>query len=400
MSNLKIDWSGRSHKFTKKDVKYLSNIIQNADPLTQGKYLREFESKTSKYLGVNNKNLYAVSSAAAALEIISTLLQLKKGDEVIIPAHTYCASAIPFARRNAKIIWSDIDFKTRVSDINDIKKKITRKTKAIVIVHLYGYHCDFRKIINFCKRKNIKIIEDCAQAFGSQLGKKKSGTYGDFACYSFHSQKNITTLGEGGMIYVKDKKLASKVPGLRHNGHCNFKFRRKNYWLPAMGNLDIDLKNQWPFKFTLSEIQCGAGIVMLKKLDKLNNLRITRARKFIKSLSSFKELDFNASFKNKRHTYHLLSAYYQPKNKIDRNNLIQLLYRKFKIKCAVQYYPLYRYALFKKMGVKTINCKNTNKFYDNMISFPFHIWMSDADFRYLIKSVKIALKILEKKRNF
>ena len=89
MSNLKIDWSGRSHKFTKKDVKYLSNIIQNADPLTQGKYLREFESKTSKYLGVNNKNLYAVSSAAAALEIISTLLQLKKGDEVIIPAHTY-----------------------------------------------------------------------------------------------------------------------------------------------------------------------------------------------------------------------------------------------------------------------------------------------------------------------
>ena len=269
MSNLKIDWSGRSHKFTNKDVKYLSNIIQNADPLTQGKYLREFESKTSKYLRVNSKNIYAVSSAAAALEIISTLLQLKKGDEVIIPAHTYCASAIPFARRKAKIIWSDIDFKTRVSDINDIKKKITRKTKAIVIVHLYGYHCDFRKIINFCKRKNIKIIEDCAQAFGSQLGKKKSGTYGDFACYSFHSQKNITTLGEGGMIYVKDNKLASKVPGLRHNGHCNFKFRRKNYWLPAMGNLDIDLKNQWPFKFTLSEIQCGAGIVMLKKLDKL-----------------------------------------------------------------------------------------------------------------------------------
>ena len=87
------------------------------------------------------------------------------------------------------------------------------------------------------------------------------------SCLIFHSQKNITTLGEGGMIYVKDKKLASKVPGLRHNGHCNFKFRRKNYWLPAMGNLDIDLKNQWPFKFTLSEIQCGAGIVMLKKLD-------------------------------------------------------------------------------------------------------------------------------------
>ena len=398
MSNLKIDWSGRSHKFTKKDVKYLSNIIQNADPLTQGKYLREFETKTSKYLGVNSKNLYAVSSAAAALEIISTLLQLKKGDEVIIPAHTYCASAIPFARRNAKIIWSDIDFKTRVSDINDIKKKITRKTKAIVIVHLYGYHCDFRKIINFCKRKNIKIIEDCAQAFGSGLGKKKSGTFGDFACYSFHSQKNITTLGEGGMIYVKDKKLASKIPGLRHNGHCEFKFKRKNYWIPAMGNLDMDLKSQWPFKFTLSEIQCGAGIVMLSKLDKLNKIRIYRAKKFIRELSSFEELSFNANFKNNRHTYHLLSAYYQPKKKINRNNLIKILYHKYKIKCAIQYYPLYRYSLFKKMGVKQNKCKNTDKFYDNMISFPFHVWMTDSQFKYLIRSVKSSLSFLRKKR--
>ena len=87
--------------------------------------------------------------------------------------------------------------------------------------------------------------------------------------------------------------LASKVPGLRHNGHCDFKFKRKNYWLPAMGNLDLDMKSQWPYKFTLSEIQCGAGIIMMQKLDKLNELRIKRAKKFIKSFNKFKELSFN-----------------------------------------------------------------------------------------------------------
>ena len=100
-----------------------------------------------------------MSSAAAALEIISLLLKLKKGDEVIIPAHTYCASAIPFGRQEARIIWSDINFYTRVVDINDIIKKINSKTKAILIVHLYGFACDFRKLINICKKKKKKILK-------------------------------------------------------------------------------------------------------------------------------------------------------------------------------------------------------------------------------------------------
>ena len=393
--HLKIDWSGRAHQYSNKDINYLTNIIKYADPLTQGKYLKEFEKNFSNY--IKKKNVFAVSSAAAALEIIAILLNLRKGDEVIIPAHTYCASAIPFARNGAKLIWADIDFKTRVIDINDVKKKITKRTKAIVIVHLYGYTVNFTSIKKLCKKKDIKIIEDCAQSIGSNLNGKKSGTMGDFSCYSFHAQKNITTLGEGGMIYVRENKLAQKVAGLRHNGHIDFKHKRKQYWLPAMGNLDLDIKNQWPFKFTLSEVQCGAGIVMLRKLDSLNKIRIQRAKKIINSLKNFKELNFNEEFKGTRHVYHLLSAYYKPFKNINRDDLIELLYRKFKIKCAVQYYPLYRYDLFKKMGIKKINCKNTEHFYDNMISFPFHVWMSNKNFNYLIKSLKYCLQILRNK---
>ncbi len=392
---IKIDWSGRSHGYSNKEISYLVNIIKNADPLTQGKYLNKFENDFSNY--IKKKNVFAVSSAAAALEIIALLLNLKKGDEVIIPAHTYCASAIPFARNGLKIVWSDINFQTRVVDINDIRKKITKKTKAIIIVHLYGYTVNFNPIIGLCKKRKIKIVEDCAQSIGSELNGKKSGSMGDFSCYSFHAQKNITTLGEGGMLYVKDTKLAKKVRGLRHNGHIDFKFKRKHYWLPAMGNLDVDIKNKWPFKFTLSEVQCGAGIMMLKKLDFFNKIRIKRARKFINFLNDFEELNFNKDFKNKRHVYHLLSAYYKPTKKINRDDLINLLYKKYKIKCAIQYYPLYRYDLFKKMNVKKSLCKNTDKFYDNMISFPFHLWMTNEDFNYLIHSVKKSLIELRKK---
>ena len=122
-----------------------------------------------------------------------------------------------------------------------------------------------------------------------------------------------------------------------------------------------------------------------------NQKRISRAKKFITSLSNFSELKFNSSFKNNRHVYHLLSAYYKPSKKKNRNDLIQLLYKRYGIQCATQYYPLYKYPLFKKMKVKKGNCEVTEKFYNNMISFPFHIWMSDRQFKYLINSTKQAL---------
>ena len=307
---MKINWSGRSHKYSQEDVNYLVDIIKNADPLTQGKYLKKFEERFAKY--INKKNVFAMSSAAAALEIIAILLKIRKGDEIIVPAHTYCASAIPFARNGAKLKWADINFQTRTIDLNNFKKLITKKTKAIIIVHLYGYAVDFRKIISFCRKRKIKIIEDCAQALGARINNNKVGTIGDFSCFSFHAQKNITTLGEGGMLYVKDNNLSKKVRGLRHNGHTDFKFKRKFYWKPAMGNLDLDMENTWPFKFTLSEVQCGAGIMMLKKLDKLNSIRVKRAKKIISELRNFDELEFFNPFRKLSHVFHILSAYYRP----------------------------------------------------------------------------------------
>ena len=386
---MKIDWSGRSHYFSKNDINYFSKVIKTADPLTQGTYLKKFESSFSKY--IKNKNVLAVSSAASALEMIASIIDLKKGDEVIIPSHTYCASAIPFARNSAKIIWSDIDLDTRVVDIQDLKSKISKKTKAVVFVHLYGYAMDLSKIKSYLKKKKIIIIEDCAQALGARVNNKMVGNQGDFACFSFHAQKNITTLGEGGMLLFKDKKLMKTLTQMRHNGHCEFNFKRKNYWVPAMGNLDFELKNKWPYKFTLSEIQCAAGIRLLKKINQFNSLRIQRAKKAIKEWSSLKELSFNKNFLNKRHVYHLLSAYVDPSKKINRDKLIRTLFHKYKIKCAVQYIPLNRYPLFKKNGFGKSKCPNADKFYDNMISFPFHIWMSDSHFKYLINSVKKAV---------
>lgn len=127
----KILFSGRAYNFNNKEIKYIVNSIKNADPLTQGKYLNLFEDKLKKYLSA--RNVFVTSSAASALEIIAQLINLKKGDEVIVPAHTYCASAIPFARNGAKIIWADINFDTRTIDINDVKKKLLKKLKLLLL---------------------------------------------------------------------------------------------------------------------------------------------------------------------------------------------------------------------------------------------------------------------------
>ena len=166
------------------------------------------------------------------------LIDTKKGDEFIIPAHTWCATAISYARFGGKIKWADIDPETLVISLESIRKLVTKKTKAIVIVHLYGMPANMNEIMRFAKRKNLIVIEDCAQSLGASINKKKTGTYGDLSIFSFHSNKIFTTLGEGGMLVVNNKKFDKNVRALLHNGVDQFKRKEeKVYWKPAMFNI-------------------------------------------------------------------------------------------------------------------------------------------------------------------
>jgi len=391
--NYKISWSGRSVDYTDQEIDAVIKAMKTADPLTQGKYLKEFEQKFSEYIGV--KNSFAVSSATAALELSAILCRLKEGDEVIIPAHTFCATAIPFARTKAKIIWADIDKDTRVVSAETMEKCITEKTKAMVIVHLYGLMAPMDKIMELAKKNNILVVEDCAQAIGAESNGKKAGSFGDFACFSFHGQKSITTLGEGGMLVVKSDESAKMVSGLRHNGSRPYTEEREKFWKPAMSNVDFDIDNFWPYNFCIGEVQCALGLEILKTIDQQNQKRIDRAKKFEEALKEFEELSFQKVLEDKMHVYHLLSAKYDDKKfGKTRDDLIELMTQKYLVKTIVQYYPLYRYPMFQKAGLSDANCPNTDDFFDNMVSFPFYLWMSDNDFEYIIESTKKALQEL------
>ena len=392
----KIPWSGRSVEYTPEEVNAVVAAMKTAEPLTQGKYLKEFEYKFSEYLGA--KHCFAVSSCTAALELAAVLSGLKSGDEVVIPGHTFCATAIPFARTGAKIIWADIDEDTRVVSAQTIEKCITGKTKVIVVVHLYGLMVKMDEITALAKKKDILVVEDCAQAIGAEYNGQKAGSFGDFSCFSFHCQKSLNTLGEGGILVVKSAEKAKLVPGLRHNGVRPYPEDREKFWVPAMSNVDFDIDNFWPYNFCIGEVQCALGIEILKTIDQQNKKRRQRAQKFISGLRDFKELSFQEVKEDKMHVWHLLSARFYGKDfGKTRDDLIKVMTEKYLIKTVVQYYPLYRYPMFQRAGFGDTDCPNTDEFFDNMISFPFHLWMSDDDFEYMINSTKKALQDLCKK---
>lgn len=390
-----LPWSGRGVQYTEDEIGVVADVMRHADPLTQGKYLQKFEEVFSAYhRGIP---AFATSSCAAALELAAILLGIGPGDEVIIPAHTYVASAIPFARRGARLVWADIDSRTRVITEETVAARLSSKTKAVVVVHLYGLNVPMDGIMRLSKQHGFSVVEDCAQSLGASYNGQPSGTHGDIACYSFHAQKNLSTLGEGGMITVKSPEHARIVPGLRHNGHRDYPADREDYWIPAMVDVDFDIEGVWPYNFSIGEAQCALGIKLMERLDELNRRRFRTARKVIDTLADCPELQFQEIPEGSTHAYHLLSVMYDgTKVHATRDDLIRLLSTKYRVQAVVQYYPLYRYPMLVKAGMGEADCPNTDHFFDNMLSLPFYEWYSEEQLEYLVASVRSAVYALRK----
>jgi len=389
--DFKIKFSGKGHNYTREEIDTVVHAMKTAEPFTQGAYQKAFERTFCDYIGANHA--FAVNNATAALELSAQLCQFQPGDEVIIPSHTFTSSAYPFAKKGAKIVWADIDLQTRVVTADTLAKKITPKTKAVVVVHLYGYAADMPSIVNLTNQHNILLIEDAAQSMGTSVDGKKSGAFGDIGIFSLHSHKNITTLGEGGVLVLKDTEMAGIIPMLRHNGHGPFPFEREHYWVPAMGNVDLpELNGQilWPNNYCLGEVECALGAKLLDRLDQMNREKRTRALYFMDALRQYDVLEFHR-VDSDRHNYHLLVARVTNGK---RDEIMKLLAYEKGIQCVVQYYPLNRYPLYQKLGFGAADCPNTDLFFDNMISFPFHHWMSDQDFEYMLQATREVLERL------
>lgn len=369
-----IPWSNRAHTYTDEELENVLKVIESADPLTQGENLHAFQEAFKVYAGVDHA--FAVSNATAALEISARLCQFGDGDEVIIPAHTYTSSAYPFLANGAKIVWADIDLETRVVNRSTIERCLSEKTRAVVVPHLYGFAVEMPAITALAAEAGFLVIEDAAQSLGSMFNGQMAGTFGDLGVYSFHTAKNMTTLGEGGMLVVKDPKVAELIPMLRHNGHRPYA-SRTDYWIPAMVDVDMPMLNGepvWPMNCCLGEAECFVGSQVLKRIDGINSQKRERALRFIAEFNEFPEIKFHEE-RSSRHNYHLLAARLEG---VDRDEFIRQMAFVHGIQCVVQYYPLNRYPLYIKNGMGEAFVPRTDEFFDNMVSFPFNSHLSDG----------------------
>ncbi len=390
VEGFKVPFPGRMYKYTEEEINAVVEVMRNADGLTQGPYMKQFEEDFKTYTGANHA--FAVDNATNALRLSAILCRLKPGDEVIIPAYTFCATAIPFGMTGAKIVWADIDEDRRVVAPEDIERKITEKTKAIVVVHLLGMPVDMEAVIAIAEKHNLRVVEDCAQAPSAAIDGRQVGTFGDFGCFSFHGAKNMTTLGEGGMLTVRSNQDAALVPGIRHNGCRAYAGERQRYWVPAMSNVDIDIEGIWPNNFCIGEAQCALGSFLLKRLDKINDTLIAQATKIKKALADVPELSFHKIPEGYRHIYHQFVMHFDGSALgKDRNDLMDVLANKYKIRVIVQYYPLYRYPLFQRLGAGEHDCPVLERWWDNSFSFPWWCGIPDETIDYLVSSLKDAI---------
>ena len=392
--SFKVSSPGRLHPYSEEAIDAAIHVMRDVEGQTQGGYLSKFEEAFKEYSGA--KHAFAVDNCTNALRLAAILCQLKAGDEVIIPAYTFCATAIPFGKTGAKIVWSDIDKDSWVVDPKDIERKITPKTKAIVVVHLLGMPVDMPAVLEIAEKHNLRVVEDCAQAPGSMIDGKKVGTFGDFGCFSWHGAKNFTTLGEGGFITVRSDEDAKLVPGLRHNGCRGFEGERERYWVPAMSNVDIDIDGVWPNNFCIGEAQCAVGIEELKRLDEVNDTLIAQAEKIHAAMADTPEITFAKVPAGYKHINHQFIMHFEGTgNGKTRDDLLDIMVNEHKIKCIVQYYPLYRYPLFQKLGAGEQDCPVLEGWWDNSFSFPWWCGMDDETIDYLTSSLKSAVNQLK-----
>jgi len=254
-----------------KEKEYVSNALNTNWISSSGEYIKRFEEEFAKFCGV--KYGICCSSGFGALHLACVALDLKKGDEVIVPTFTMAASVNAIILAGAKPVLVDADPETYCIDVNKIEEKITEKTKAIMPVHIYGHPCDMDKINEIAKKNSLKVIEDSAEAHGAEYYGKKCGSLSDIGCFSFYANKILTT-GEGGMCVTDNLDLAERIRKLRNHA----------FEVPRFIHKEVG------FNYRLTNIQAAIGLAQTENAEMLIEARRNVGKRYNKLLKGFKEI--------------------------------------------------------------------------------------------------------------
>ena len=344
---------------------------------SEGKFVKEFEKKFSQY---NSRKFgVAVSSGTAALEVAIKSLNLKKNSEVIIPSFSIIATALCVVKCGLKPILVDCSLSTWNMDPEKVLKKISKKTSAIIITHIYGLPVDLQKIMNVAKKKNIKIIEDAAEVIGLKYKNRMCGSFGDVSTFSFYANKHITT-GEGGMIVTNKKDIYEKCKSLRNLSFSKSYFDRYNHD-------DIG----WNYRMTNMQAALGCG--QLKSINKIVKRKREIGNLYYKHLKKNKHLLFQEN-KNSysKNIYWVFGVLLKKNSRSKRDFLMRALLRN-KIDTRPFFLSMNKQKIFKKMKIfSKSKMPNSEYLSNNGFYLPSGLGISDSEIRYVCTTLNQLLR--------
>ncbi|MBA3045805.1 MAG: DegT/DnrJ/EryC1/StrS family aminotransferase [Euryarchaeota archaeon] len=331
--------------------------------VSQGPKTKEFEENVSKYLSA--KNVVALTNCTCALHLSLLCLGIKKGDEVLVADYTYPATGHSVVYCGGKPVFVDVDPKTYNISPDEIRKKITKKTKAIIPVHTFGQPAEMDEILEIAEEHDLKVVEDGACAFGAKYKGKFAGTMGDVGCYSFHARKGITT-GEGGMVVARDREIAEHIRKLSVFGIVTA-WNREN-----TDEFVVPEFNEIGYNFKMSDITAAVGVAQLKKLDYIIKRKIEIARYWDEKLEKMSLINSPYNSPDGLHIYQSYVALVD--KKINRNRLIELL-RKEGIQAQIGTYASHVQPVY---GSKD-KCPNSLEIFNKAIALPMFYTLEEAE---------------------
>lgn len=366
---------------TKNDEKAVLEALKSRW-LTGGPIASQFEEAFAKYIGV--KHAISVSSCTAGLHLAMRVLNIKPGDEVIVPVFTFAATANAPIFCGAKPVFADIDEKTFNISPNDILERITSKTKAIIPVHYGGQACDMKEILEIAEDHRLNVVEDCAHSTGADYRGEKTGKFGIMGCFSFYPTKIMTTL-EGGMITTNDEHIAKKLRILREHGMTRSAAQRES---EAKWYYDVvDLG----YNYRLNEIQAALGLSQLRRVKEGIKRRIRLAHYYTKKLSSQALSGIIPPYEapDRTHIFHLYAVKIQKEvTGVTRDELFKKL-MKAGIGLSVHYTPLHFLSFYKSfLKVKSKGFPVAEHVYKQILSLPLFPTLTKKKIDFITQKIQ------------
>jgi dTDP-4-amino-4,6-dideoxygalactose transaminase len=315
------------------------------------------------------------------------------GDEVITTPISWISTANAAAALGAKVVFADVDPGTLNLDPASVAEKITDKTKVILPVHLYGQCCDMDALNALAEPRGIVVVEDAAHAAGAEYKGRKAGALGDIGVFSFHQQKNMVTLGEGGMVTTSNRKLYERM--LSYRSLCCLTYDPKGKYLPIDETVHPMGKRYWyldfdeiGFNYRMTDAQAAVGLVQLGKLDSFNARRIEIAKKYTCGLRNIPGLMLPHVQPECKHVYHVYALLVEPEFRLNKEDFMWELYTEKKIKVWSHYMPIHLTTAYRKLGHGPGECPIAEELFGKYVSLPIHPRMTEDAIQYVIRSVR------------